>query len=432
MDALPSELVMNMVGYLNPADRWRLSATSQRYRGLLPVWLRIRILSPSSCSSLKANFYVSSADTPDQPLHFYPSETEDTEHTAPDTMLQYGIEYLFWTYDYERENHVYLGRHGQKLLYQEDPHFLYTLGLRPKAPNQTWTIVTKKGIFERATNNDVEDNVPGEHVPYASSICLTIGGQHPKPYRPDSSTRLYLSAHTLSMGALWYAIHDKEWCADEELQILRSADYEATTSSHSERTKDCEGIPIENVDPEEDENVEPNRTGLISERDVVIHAIPEILDGGYSLYSPEGLKSGEATCALHHATIPCNYWIEDGFLMFHAIASLDFKFAVPILEEDQVDHAAPQVEPLSILLKKNSSRWWAIKHYMSTAADVEDGRDFQMESFLRNSKDHEDHTIIYDDEKKLVKISVKDAVVDGAFPNVPYDKDAVWKFLLCG
>ena len=36
-----------------------------------------------------------------------------------------------------------------------------------------------------------------------------------------------------------------------------------------------------------------------------------------------------------------------------------------------------------------------------------------------------------DKEEKLVLITVKDAVVDKEFPDVPFDKDAVWKFLLC-
>ncbi len=416
MDIVPSELVLHIVQYLNPVDRWRLSATHRHLRDLLPVWLRIRIASPSSRSSLKDHFYVSPAQAQDQPLLFYPQDITDA-------LLQYGIEYVFWTYDYERENPVFLGRHGQKLLNPDDPQCLYTLGLRPTHPNQTWTVV-KKTNFD---GSDSEAEAHGEIVPYGKSICLTVGGQHPNPCRPDSSNRLYLSAHKLLTGALWYAVHDKEWSMDEELHLLRSVDC-LESSGHSKIGS--KSFLHSKHSGRWGNHVKDDKT--LSERDLIIHAIPEIMDGCYSLYSPESLKQGQATCALHHTTIPCYYWIQDGQLLFHAFEALKFTFAVPILEEDQVDHKGCQTEPLSVLLTKNSSRWWAIKYYISTAADVEEGRTFQMETFLRNSKDHEDHTILFDEEKKAVQITVQDAIVDKKFPNVARDDHAIWIFLLSG
>ena len=444
IDTLPTELALNIANFLNPAERWRFSVTSRRYRELLPVWHRIKIHSPSSHSTLKSNFYVSPASTPDQPL-LHETEIIDGDQSSPsssgESLLQYGVEYLFWTYDYERENVVFLGRHGQKLLYQEDPRYLYTLGLRPMKPNQTWKILPHKGSGpsvseEEASTEAASPLCEGEPVPYTSSICLTVAGRHPKPYRPDSSTRLYLSAHSLSSGALWYVIHNKEWCIDEQLQILPSAQYpalksSAALSSSGETLEELSGTAAPRLDADATED-DKSHDSSIAERELVIHAIPDILDGGCSLYSPQSMKHGEAACMLHHTVIRCHFWIQDGILTFHAFTSLKFKFGVPILEEDQVDYAAPQEGPLAILLKKNSSRWWAIKHYMSTAVDVEEGRAIKMDVFLRDSKDHEDHTILYDEEKQFVHIDVQDAVVDTGFPDVAWDKDAVWKFLLCG
>jgi hypothetical protein len=54
-------------------------------------------------------------------------------------------------------------------------------------------------------------------VPYQSPVCLTVGGSVDKPYQPDSLTPMYLSAHSLSVGGLWYLIHD--------LHILPTPEY---------------------------------------------------------------------------------------------------------------------------------------------------------------------------------------------------------------
>ena len=118
-------------------------------------------------------------------------------------------------------------------------------------------------------------------------------------------------------------------------------------------------------------------------------------------------------------------------MYFRAFQSLDFTFGVPILEEDHVTETH-QSSPLQVLLKKNSSRWWAIKHYISTAADVAEGRDFNLESFMRSAKDHEDHTIVRDEENELVYIDVQDAVVETNFPDFARNDKETWQFLLCG
>jgi hypothetical protein len=373
METLPPEIIASITDRLNPAEQWRLSATSQLFRELLPTPLRIRIVSPGSHSALKPQLYVSLASSPAVCL------------SADDT-LKFGEEYLFWTFDYERENRIFLGRHGQKKLYNDLPHFLYTLGLRPIDANQTWKVCSSQAR-------------QGDPVPFEESVGLDVGGKNPKPHRPDSDQRLFLSAHTLTKGALWYVIQDK-WSSDEELHLVRCQDY---------------------VDSEE-----------MIEKEVIVHAIPDIMDGGYSLYSPQSLKHGKAACELFHANVKFQYWIEKGMMYFHATAALDFAFGVPILEEDNVSDQDP-TSPLKVLLKKNSSRWWATKHYMSNAADVNEGVAFNMEAFLRSSKDHDDHTIVLDNSGELpvVSIEVQDAISDKSFPDLKREKSESWQFLLC-
>jgi hypothetical protein len=378
MEAVPSEIVLSIAEMVNPAERWRLSTCCHRFRELMPLPLRIRIVSRSSNSFLQAQFYVSPAKEPSNVL-------------TNDDVLVFGVEYLFWTYDYQRENKVFLGKHGQKMLYNEHPHFLYTLGLRPMHPNQTWKVL-----------QGGEEEVEGDPVPFESMIGLDVGGTNPKKHLPDSSQRLFLSSHTLTMGALWYAIGDK-WSTDEELQLIRSQDY----------------APSEEV----------------VEKELIVHAIPDVLDGGYSMYSPESLTHGKAACELYHATVKFQYWIEGGMMFFYAFPSLQFSFGVPILDEDLVPpETTDPTDPLQILLKKNSSRWWAIKHYMSTAADVSEGREFSLQSFMRSAKDHEDHTIVLDKSRgdvPLVYIQVQDAVVEKCFPDFSRKEKDVWHFLLC-
>jgi hypothetical protein len=149
------------------------------------------------------------------------------------------------------------------------------------------------------------------------------------------------------------------------------------------------------------------------------------------MYSPKSLKDGRAACDLFYANIQFHYWIQAGTIFFHAFNSLKFSFGIPILEEDNVDSISP-ISPLKVLLKKNSSRWWATRHYMSTAADISCGRDFDLENFMRTVKDHEDHSIIFDKSRNLVYIEVQDAVVNKSFPDFLQNKSEVWEFLLCG
>eukprot|EP00980_Cylindrotheca_fusiformis_P002099 scaffold473_cov132-Cylindrotheca_fusiformis.AAC.4 len=371
LDLLPAELVRALADYLNPAERHRLSATNRHQRGILPTPLCIRVISKNCNSCLKRGFYVSTWKNPERMLLL-------------DDTLKFSESYVFWSYDYSRENRVYLSKHGTRLINGEHRHRMYTLGLRPKSPSQYLRI---------------RGGRKGTTVKFGSNIGLDIGGESAVKHRADSRDRMFISAQSLTIGSLWYTVQHK-WGVDEQLQLVRCQDF----------------TPSDNVD----------------EQELIVHAIPDVKDKGYCLYSPKSLKDGRATSELYHASITFYFWITDGLIFFEAFESLSFSFAVPILEEDYVDDTSEPYNPLAVLLKKNSSRWWAIKNYMAHAADVKQGRAFNMESFLRSSKDHEDHSVIFDMSRNLVFIQVEAAVVDNKFPDFPKDVNAPWKFLLCG
>ncbi|KAL3941001.1 MAG: hypothetical protein SGBAC_004578 [Bacillariaceae sp.] len=103
-----------------------------------------------------------------------------------------------------------------------------------------------------------------------------------------------------------------------------------------------------------------------------------------------------------------------------------------MLEEDNAAGIKDPVDCLKVLLRKNSSRWWAAKHYMLVAADIRAGSVIKIEDFMRTAKDHEDHTIIRDEAKNLIYIKVQDAVVEKQIVDYPKNKEEVWEFLFCG
>jgi hypothetical protein len=241
-------------------------------------------------------------------------------------------------------------------------------------------------------------------VSFEEIVGLDIGGTSPIKDTPDSKDRMFLSSHALRVGALWYAIQHK-WGNDEKLQLYKCQDYYNTCKNHCQNDR---------------------ATRLI------VHAIPDICDGPCSLYSPKSLKDGRAACELHNFNIKFQFWVVDGLLCFQAQNSVPFAFGVPMLEEDNAAGIKYPVDYLKVLLKKNSSRWWAVKHYMSVAADTQSGSVIKVDDFMRTAKDHEDHTIIRDESKNLIYIQVQDAIVENGIAGHPKNEDEVWEFLFCG
>lgn len=546
MHPLPVEVLETVTAFLNPTERWRLSATSRRYRKLLPVPLRIKIVSHHSASVLAPRFYVSRVKflTSDPNDDSGPSSsskdpgansiTSNRATTIAATFLegatlkageelQNGVDYLFWTYDYNKEQKVYLGRHGQNILYNnlrhnhgisttdqqieiindegndnddqtndndgdetmdEDideepianddddrnsdrPNCLYTLGLQARTPNQTWRIV--RGDSSSTSSFQTSAITAAPHI-----VGLTVGGTvENSSFRPDSNQRMFLSSQwskttensdfgkgQTTERYLWYCLKESR-CFDSD----QNGQSEVVLQK-----EEC--MSIIPCGPENDEFVSQRQQGqqvrrrpVLSQRDLMIHSAPDIMDHGYYLYSPQSLEEGPAIVEVYHAKLHFHFWIKRGYMFFEivnesheasgvkamdgvddtvsVVHQLDFTFAVPILEEDCMEpirqqqhqsngtYARDCCRPLKKLMGRNSSRWWSIKHFMSNAADAKEGRPFIMADFLSKVKDHDDHVIVHDPASNLVYIYVKNAVVDTGFPDCPRHATP-WQFVLCG
>ncbi|KAG7370986.1 hypothetical protein IV203_019556 [Nitzschia inconspicua] len=117
-----------------------------------------------------------------------------------------------------------------------------------------------------------------------------------------------------------------------------------------------------------------------------------------------------ATVEGHHAKLDFHFWIKRGYTFFRIVnehhcenvmktidltdsetgisvlPQLDFTVALQILEEDDIEpinhkknarrYTRDSCRPLKILMERNSSRWWSIKHHLSNAVDANEGRPF--------------------------------------------------------
>jgi hypothetical protein len=370
MNILPNEVIRLIADVmLNPAERARLSTCSRHLQGLLPSSLRFKITSSRGDGCLQPEFFVSPAEQPSKLF-----ESGDN--------LFYGHRYYFWTYDYERDNKVFLGRHtrhGYEQDESDDLLYLYTLGLRPCHPNQTWEIV---------------GGHDGDTVMWGEDVGLTVGGENPKPRQPDSDQRCLLSCLPASGQPSWCVLQE-EWGEHEKLQLLPCQQY----------------VPGDDV----------------AEKAIIVHAIPEVCDEGeYLLHNPNSTMNGSVYCEGYHVIVDFHFWIEQGVMHFCSPA-LPFTLGIPVLETD-----VPQsnVSLLANLLEIKSARWGCVIYYMAVAADVSEGKTLDIQRFLRRVTDHQDHTVVVNEAKDLVYIDVRNKQVNTGTPALPCDKSAVWKFIL--
>lgn len=383
---LPDELLLYIANqFLNPAERSRLATCNRHLRNVLPTPLRIKVVSSRGDSSLQSEFFVS---------HLDGKKEDPNKFVLSHESLHFGRQYFLWTYDYERENKVFLGRHtrhGHKATANGDIQYMYTLGLRPRSPNQVWE-------FVGGENGDV--------VMWGEDIGMSVGGFNLKARQPDSNQRGLLSclpgssttsAHTTDQNSSpshWCVLGD-EWGDHEKLQLVPCSMY----------------VPGDDV----------------KEQPLTVHAIPEVCgEGEYLLHAPSSRRDGEVTCEGYHVTVDFQFWIEDGIMNFLA-PSLPFTLSIPILQTDERQSGQ---SPLANLLEIKSARWGCLIYYMAVAADVSEGMTLDMERFLRRVTDHPDHTVRYEPEHQSVYIDVCNKTVQRDAPCLLRDREASWKFIL--
>jgi hypothetical protein len=370
IEALPNELLLRVTDdLLNPAERARISVCNQRLKALLPTSLRVKISCAQGSGALQPEFFVSPAEQPGKLL-------ESSEN------LVFGCEYLFWSFDYERGNKTYLGRHT-KHAHQPDENgelgFLYTIGMRPCHPNQTWQVV--------GGNH-------GDTVMWGEDVSLSVGGKNPKARQPDSMNLGSLCCLPDSFGPLWYVINGN--CGEtDKLTLLPSSQYIP-----------CNGFP---------------------EKNLIVHAIPDVCDDGeYLLHSPKSAINGTIYCEGYHVIVDFNFWISKGVMHFCAPV-LPFTLGIPILETDVLH---PDPSPLAKLLKIKSARWGCVIYYMAVAADVREGKPLDMERFIDRVTDHRDHQVKLNEARDLVYIDVLKKRVNTKAMSLPKEENAVWRFIL--
>jgi len=368
--------------YLTPAERSRLSSCSRRFHSLLKTPLRIKIVNSKGDASLQQGFFVSPADQDDT----------FTRHILSHENLEFGKKYYFWTFDYERGNRVYLGRHTRHELPSNRDTSYYTLGLRPHSPNQFWMITG---------GND------GGSVKWGDDIGLSVAGRNTKSsVQPDSTESGGLSCSVVSSST--DTSDSKQW------MVLRGI--------HDGDEKNLRLMPCSMFFSDED----------IAEKTLNVHAIAEAdqrlpMGGERLLYSPKNQKTGTVHCDGDHAAVDLYFWVSQGIIHVQAVA-LDFALSMPTLQSD------PQctgLSPLANLLEIISARWDCLVYYVATAADASDGRAVDMERFLLNLTDHPDHTVVYDDIRHTIRIDFpQHEIIRTDVPEVPRDPEVIWKFML--
>jgi len=459
-DDIPCELIQQIAdSYLNPAERSRLSCCSKRFHHVLPPLLRIKIVSTTTTAtataatrdesqlqdsthedtkhqfrSLMSAFFVTPVEdydcktsgddydeeSPSRHDYSYPrihsSNNSNHEYrmqrtlTASDNLV-YGQRYYFWTFDYQRGNRVFLGRHTRHGMKNHETGMLqhrYSLGLRPKSPNQTWQVMGGE-------NGEDQD---GNVVMWGDEIGLSVGGTNSRPRLPDSKERNLLSClppqewgaaeagnpntntnnnNEEDGGSSSWCVVQNEWGTNERLQL----------------------IPVDQFVPGPD----------VQEKELSIHAIPEACDEGeYLLHSPASLQDGLATCDGFHVIVNFEFWMEKGVMNFYAPA-LPFALGIPILESDYCTDRNGDYQPwnssttgpISNLLDIKSARWGCLIYYMAVAADVTEGKTLDIGRFLRRVTDHDDHTVKINERMDYVYIDVKGKKVNQKAPEIPRD-----------
>ena len=296
---LADDVLLGVSEMLSPQERCRLSSCNRHFRRLLPHPLRIRIVTWTQSSCLCGDLFVSPVEDPNKML---------LEHEPIYTNQRY----YFWKYDEEEQARVYLGRHLRQTLKEGNPtKYRYTLGLRPKYPNQSWKIT------RRSNNNNADDRIV--EIPWeAGAVQLSVCGIDRRSGQPDSNEEQVLSAKTSTIGhamngTTWH-VADPKGTTEEFFQIVRSA------PSPRVRTH----TPIHRLE---------------------VYSIPDICDkGAYLYYSPQQWKRRLPTdgrCAI----IEFSHWIEKGYLFFRA-KLLPFALAIPIMKLDR-SFFVPELNPVA-------------------------------------------------------------------------------------
>mmetsp|Transcript_16864 Transcript_16864/g.41075 ORF Transcript_16864/g.41075 Transcript_16864/m.41075 type:complete len:397 (-) Transcript_16864:1142-2332(-) len=382
IEQLPNVVLSEMVEYLNPRERQRFSAANRALRKLFPMPLRIKIASKSTNTSLEEMYFVSPYERPSAFL-------------SRQEALVFEKDYLLWTYDYNRENKVFLSRNnvewGDTGTFQ---YVIFSAGLRPKDTRQSIRVMGGKA---------------GTQVCFGKDVGVTLGGLDANPTRADSRYRSYLSVLAVADVTRWYSMV-REWGKAEMLQLHRCEDDDHTAVVNDDETTSS----------------------------LTIHAKPDIVDDIFHLYSPKSLELGTASSEMVYHKIRCNLWIESGYICVRALVnSMPCSFAVPIIETDSLGggggiQQSPVVDVMNMLFEKADARWEAVKYYLAIALDLNCGRSHSLGDIMNSLASCDESctsTIAYDAAQSMVYMQVDSYIVTTSVPDSPFNENEMWECL---
>lgn len=463
-EQVPADVIQEVAnGWLTPRERARLALCNKRLNSVLPPALRIRISSAKGDGGLAHDFFVTPVDDDDNDnggRHKVGSNSHrfllDNEH------MYYGRRYHLWSFDYVRNNKVYLGRHTRHGMMSpsssttagverhdqsssSSPSHYLSIGLRPKRPNQTW---------------EVMGGDDGDVVIWGDDVSLAVSGPNPRLGQPDSMQRSMLSYVPSSLPpqqsnwrytATTMRNHSgtPAWCAVSTQNHRRRSqgdDHDKTGRSAAERLHLLPSRQWSLADAAAVDDVSETDRTVTRRQDtkLAVHAVPDACDEGeYLMYSPDSLKDGEISCDGMHVVVKFEFWIHKGMMYFRCPV-LPFTLGIPILETDDDDDnhhedemirqltsdRTSDIHPVSKLLDLRSARWGCLIYYVAVAADVSEEKPLDMNRFLERVTDHKEHAVeVTGRRKDLVCIQVqgKTAVKTSA-PDVP--RSGGWSFLL--
>lgn len=377
--------------------------------------------------------------------------------------LENNVNYFLWRFDYIEGCPVYLGRQlRQTRSIQSHSNggdegttlgYSFTLGFRPRSPNQHW-------IFVPAGDSIGDESEKSSSITdFHNVVQLVVCGWENRPGHVESNElhKLIAEVRPTHSGRPVWAWHTVPYdTKDTQQENLRTDLSFAYTTSHLVRPQRPESeLHIQfssslglQAFPGARRRKRTNSTMTNQIFPLDTFAIPDLSDrGAYLLYSPERWNINVAPGILfeeeskrrsgsdRRAIVEFSFWSKSGILYFKACC-LPFALAIPVINVDREffndcgDGMCSGAQPIIHLFESHSARWGCIKYYMATAADVGEGCTLDLDRFMRGVTDHDDHSVEHSNEVIAIKMkNISSGAVDPSLvQDIPRDDSRRWKF----
>jgi hypothetical protein len=271
LDQLADEWIVGLAqDWLNPREQRRFASTCRRFHELLPPPLQIQIASARTggnmdcCRLGEGSLFVSRVimdiTVDDDAVRSAASAPLDI--SSP---LEYNTPYYFWKFDYQEHCPVFLGRQLRQT--QPKPaaaaapadendttntntnnntptlmEYRFTLGLRPRYPNQYWKILQVNDTTSSGTTNTTTDESAAAAAAAMVAVAagrplqLIVSGWDRRSGQIDSTEPYKLTAQVQSTHSgrpiwAWHTV--SQTTPDNKASAFENNDDTATTGSSS-------------------------------------------------------------------------------------------------------------------------------------------------------------------------------------------------------